>query len=164
MLEAVGVLPKPVEDLLDAALVGELTVMDETGRPVSYPLIPLYDGEHIFMTSSVLFSKKLEHIKSNPRVSVTISDPVAVKVDPFRRATIQGDARVLEDDLHSGWERLLPLWTAKEPVISDLVKKRFAMPLFWERAVIEITPRRCYLWSDARTDKSPEVVVVDEAA
>ena len=152
-----GALPEPVEKLLEAALVSELTVLDPQGRPVTYPLIPLYDGDKVYMTSSVLFCKKLEHIKANPKVSVTITDPVATKVEPFHRATIQGDARIIEDDLHSGWERLLPLWTAKEPVISDLVKKRFAMPLFWERSVIEITPRRALLWREGRTDQEPEV-------
>ena len=96
-------LPEPIEQLLSSALVSELTVLDRAGRPVTYPLIPLYDGKHIYMTSSVLFSKKLEHIKANPRVSVTITDPVATPVDVFNRATIQGDARVIEDDLHSGW-------------------------------------------------------------
>ena len=150
-------LPEPIEQLLDAALVAELTVLDAKGRPVTYPLIPLYDGERIYMTSSVLFSKKLEHIKANPRVSVTITDPVATEIEDFNRATIQGDARVVEDDLHSGWEHILPLWTAKEPIITDLVKKRFAMPLFWERAVIEITPRRALLWREGRTDRTPEM-------
>lgn len=151
-----GKLPDAIEELLNAALVSELTVLGETGTPITYPLIPLYDGERIYMTSSVLFSKKLEHIKSNPKVSVTITDPIATDVEPFNRATIQGDARVVEDDLHSGWEKILPLWIAKEPIISDLVKKRFAMPLFWERSVIEITPRRALLWRDGRTDQSPE--------
>ena len=37
--------PTPVAELLDAALVGELTVVDDAGRPVTYPLIPLWDGE-----------------------------------------------------------------------------------------------------------------------
>ena len=109
------------------------------------------------MTSSVLFSKKLDHIKRDPRVSVTISDPIAAPVEPFRRATIQGLARITEDDLHSGWESVLPLWTAKEPIITDLLKKRFAMPLFWERSVIEITPTRAFLWSTGETDRAPEV-------
>ena len=157
ILAVMGLLPKAVEELLEVALVSELTVIDPSGRPVTYPLIPLYDGRHIYMTSSVLFSKKLEHIKKNPHVAVTITDPIAAPVDPFRRATIQGDARVIEEDLHSGWERLLPLWTAKEPIISDLVKKRFAMPLFWERSIIEITPRRGFLWNDGRTNHEPEV-------
>ena len=159
-----GTLPAPVEELLGVALVSELTVVDPRGRPVTYPLIPLYDGQRIYMTSSVLFSKKLEHIKSNPRVSVTITDPVATPVEPFSRATIQGDARILEDDLHSGWERLLPLWTAKEPVISKLVKMRFAMPLFWERSVIEIVPRRVLWWPEGRTDREPQVTELEGAA
>jgi general stress protein 26 len=150
-------LPDAIEELLNTALVAELTVIDDGGRPVSYPLIPLYDGEHIYMTSSVLFARKLEHIKRNPRVAVTITDPIAAQVEPFVRATIQGDAVVIEDDLHHGWERVLPLWAAKEPIISDLVKKRFAMPLFWERAIIEITPRRALLWPAGETTREPEV-------
>ena len=157
-------LPAPIEELLNSALVSELTVLDPGGRPVTYPLIPLYDGQRIYMTSSVLFSKKLEHIKRDPRVSVTISDPIAVAVEPFRRATIQGVARVIENDLHSGWETVMPLWTAKEPIIKDLVKKRFAMPLFWERSVIEITPTRAFLWATADTDVAPEVFELEVAA
>ncbi len=153
-----GVLPPPVEALLDVALVGELTVIDGHGRPVTYPLIPLYDGRLLYMTSAVLFSEKLRHIKANPRVCVALTDPVGVPADPFRRATIQGDARVVDDDLHEGWERLLPLWRKKEPAIDAFVKKRFALPLFFERAVIEITPRRVLLWDDGRTDRPPHVL------
>ena len=164
ILEGMGTLPQPVEELLEVALVAELTVLDPDGRPVTYPLIPLYDGDKVYMTSSVLFSKKLEHIKNNPRVSVTITDQVAAPVEPFRRATIQGDARIVEDDLHSGWERLLPLWIAKEPIIKDLVKKRFAMPLFWERSVIEIVPRRVFMWPEGRTDREPEVFELQGSA
>lgn len=159
-----GKLPESIEQLLNAALVAELTVLDEHGRPITYPLIPLYDGERIYMTSSVLFSKKLEHIKQNPHVSVTITDRVATPVEPFNRATIQGDARIVEDDLHSGWETVLPMWTAKEPIIEDLVKKRFAMPLFWERSVIEITPRRAFLWRHGKTDQAPETFDLTKVA
>ena len=102
-------LPEPVEGLLDAALVAELSVVRSDGRPVTYPLIPLYDGRRIYMTSSSLFSRKLEHIRSNPRVAVSITDPVATggRAD---RATIQGDARIIEDDPHAGWEHLLAIW------------------------------------------------------
>jgi general stress protein 26 len=152
-----GVLPEPIEELLNAALVGELTVVDERGRPVTHPLIPLYDGERIYMTSSVLFSRKLEHIKANPKVAVSISDPTAVPGGPFRRATIQGDATVDDADLHSGWERVLPLWRAKEPAIDAFLAKRVALPLFFERAVIEIRPRRAFLWEDGDTSKPPLV-------
>jgi 1,4-dihydroxy-2-naphthoate octaprenyltransferase len=133
-------LPAPVRALLDVALVGELTVIDASGRPVTYPLIPLSDGKLVYLTSSVLFSRKLRHIKANPKVCFSLTDPVAISVEPFSRATIQGDARIVEEDLHAGWENLLPLWRAKEPAIDFFLKKRFGIPLFFERSVIEITP------------------------
>jgi len=163
MFRDVGVLPELVEALLETALVSELTVLDQAGRPVTHPLIPLYDGELIYLTSSILFSKKLEHIKANPKVSVSISDPAAVKVERFARATIQGDATVDDSDLHSGWERVLPLWREKEPAIDMFLGKRVALPLFFERAVIEVRPRRAYVWEDGRTDRSPHVYDVAPA-
>jgi hypothetical protein len=160
-----GLLPEPVEELLASALVAELTVIDERGRPVTHPLIPLYDGERIYLTSSVLFSRKLEHVKANPKVSLSISDPAAVDVERFRRATIQGDAIVDDEDLHSGWEeKVLPLWRVKEPAIDFFLGKRVALPLFFERGIIEITPRRALLWEDGRTDRPPQVYEVAEVA
>src|SRR5438132_4996437 len=151
-----GVLPAPIEELLNSALVAELTVIDESGRPVTHPLIPLYDGERIYLTSSVLFSRKLEHIKANPKVSLSISDPQAVSVERFRRATIQGDATVDDTDLHAGWEqRVLPLWRVKEPAIDFFLGKRVALPLFFERGIIEIRPRRAFLCEDGRTAAPP---------
>src|ERR687889_1294992 len=140
-------LPEPVERLLESALVAELTVVSAQGRPVTYPLIPLYDGERVYLTSSTLFSRKLGHIKRNPHVSLSITDPVSVggRTD---RATIQGDARVIEEDPHGGWERLLPIWERKEPSIVYFLKQRVALPLFFERSLIEIVPRRVLYWPD----------------
>ncbi|HSK94362.1 MAG TPA: pyridoxamine 5'-phosphate oxidase family protein [Candidatus Angelobacter sp.] len=148
-----GWLPEPVERLLEVALVGELTVVGRDGRPITHPLIPLYDGESIYLHSSTLFSRKLEHIKRIPRVSLALTDPVAMKGNPDR-ATIQGTARVIEDDPHADWEHLiLELWRAKEPAIDDFLKARVALPLFFERAVIQITPERCRYWPEGRTDR-----------
>ena len=149
-------LPEPVEELLRKALVGELTVVRPDGRPVTYPLIPLWDSERIYMTSSVLFSRKLAHLKRNPRVSVSLTDPVALdgRTD---RATIQGEARVVGDDPHADWERVLPIWRAKEPAIEQFYRMRVALPLFFERSLIEITPHRVLYWPDGRPERPPEV-------
>ena len=110
--------------------------------------------------SSVLFSKKLERIKRNPKVALSISDPAAVPNARFHRATIQGDARVDDTDIHHGWERVLPLWRAKEPAIDAFFAQRVALPLFWERAVIEIEPRRAFLWPAGDTKRAPQVFEV----
>lgn len=153
--------PREVVDLLNAALVAELTVIAPSGRPVSYPLIPLFDGEQVLFTSAVLFSKKLEHIQANPKVSVSLSDPTAMPGVPFHRAVVQGTARVLADeDPHTSWERLMPLWRQKEPVIDVIAKRRFGIPLFFERHTIEVQPRRVLLWREGDTSRPPEVTVL----
>ena len=158
-----AVLPEPVAQLLDAALVGEVTVVNAVGRPITYPLIPLRDGDLVYLTSSTLFSRKLEHVRGNQRVSLSITDPVAVggRTD---RATIQGDARVIDEDPHGGWERLLPIWEAKEPSIVAFLKQRVALPLFFERALIEITPRRVLYWPDGSAAQAPAVTLVRKEA
>lgn len=149
-------IPAPIIELIDVALVTELTVMRADGRPITYPLIPMWDGEHVVMTSSILFSRKLEHCKDNPRVSLSFSDPVAL-LGRRDRALVQGDALVVDGDPHTDWERVLPLWSAKEPVILQFLKARVAFPLFFERSVIEITPRRVLYWPDGDTSLPPQI-------
>ena len=156
-------MPEPVAHLLEAALVGELTVIDRGGRPVTYPLIPLWDGDRVYLTSSALFSRKLDHIRANPRVSLSITDPVAVG-GATDRATIQGDARIIEEDPHGGWERLLPIWERKEPSIVFFLKARVALPLFFERALIEITPRRVLYWPSGDAAEPPIRTAIGEEA
>lgn len=153
-----GALPEAAEDALRRALVCEFTVVRSDGRPVTHPMIPIYDGERIYLHSSVLFSKKVEHVKENGRVSVAVTDLEATHGEPLRaRVTVQGDAVVHEEDPHSTWERILPLWIAKEPIVESFYKQRVALPLFWERSLIEITPRRVLVWDGGRTDRPPAV-------
>ncbi len=151
-------LPLPAEDVFRRALVCEFTVINTAGRPITHPMIPLYDGERIYLHSSILFSKKLDHIKANPRVSVAVTDLGATHGEPLRdRVTVQGDAVVLEDDPHTTWQRILPLWIEKEPIVKDFYAKRVALPLFWERALIEITPRRVLVWPHGAMGQPPSV-------
>src|SRR4029077_7204789 len=111
----------------------------------------------ILMHSSTLFSRKLEHIKANPRASVSLTDDVAMKGN-LDRATIQGTARIIEDDPHEQWEDLLrTLWRRKEPAIDQFLKARVALPLFFERAVIQITPERCLYLPGGNTVRGPAV-------
>lgn len=151
-------IPEPVIELIDAALVTELTVVRPDGRPITYPLIPMWDGGNVVMTSSILFSRKLEHLKDNTHVSLSFSDPVALG-GRTGRATIQGDARVIDGDPHTDWEQVLPLWVAKEPVILQFLKARVAFPLFFERSVIEVVPRRVLYWPNGDTSMPPEVTL-----
>ena len=119
-------LPYPVARMVDAALVGELTVIGPDGHPITYPMVPLLWGDRIFLTSSVLDSAKIAHVKANPRVSFSVSNPDGLGTFTGM-VTIQCDARVADDDLHAGWERLLPNWTRKDPATVGLLKARFTV-------------------------------------
>ena len=156
-------LPYPVARLIDSATVGELTVIGPDGRPITYPMIPLLWGERIYMTSSVLDTTKVAHIKANPRVSVSVSDPAATGA-MRGRVTIQCDARVAEDDLHGGWEKLLDNWKRKDPAITMLLRDRLGFPLLFERVLIELIPRKTWFWVDGRLDREPAVSVAAEVA
>ena len=159
-----GVLPQEVEDVLAVALVGEFTVIDADGRPITHPMIPLYDGTSVWLHSSVLFSKKIGHIRANPKVSLAITDLGGTHGEPLtRRVTIQGDATVHEGDVHKDWERIMPLWEAKEPIVRPFFAKRVALPLFWERVLIEIRPRRVLVWDDGDTSRPPREHVLEGA-
>jgi nitroimidazol reductase NimA-like FMN-containing flavoprotein (pyridoxamine 5'-phosphate oxidase superfamily) len=156
-----GAFPERIERILNAALVGEFTVVSAAGRPVSHPMIPLYDGEKLYVHSSILFSKKLAHVRDNPKVAISISDPTATHGDPLAdRVTVQGDAELFDGDVHEDWERILPLWIEKEPIVKMFYAKRVALPLFWERVIVEITPRRALLWEGGQTDLPPQVFEV----
>jgi hypothetical protein len=41
--------------------------------------------------------------------------------------------------------------------------KRVALPLFFERAIIEIRPKRAFLWEDGDTSRPPQVFELVEA-
>lgn len=152
-------MPLQLREVLDNALICEFTTISPSGRPITHPLLPLYDGDEgrLFVTSSVLFSKKLNHIKQNPKVSALFSNRAGIRVSPYRIMLVKGDAKVREEDVHHGWERLLPLWRKKEPYIDNFVKMRYALPLFWERSVVEVAPTKVYFWTQGDTDSQPDV-------
>lgn len=158
-LQPIKSLPAAVTEVFAKALVCEFTVLSQAGRPITHPLVPLYDTEtgKLFVTSSVLFSKKLDHIRKNPKVGALFSNRAALRVSPYRIVHVKGDARIIEGDVHHGWERLLPMWREKEPYIDNYVKMRYALPLFWERSVVEISPTKIYHWPEGNTDTAPEI-------
>jgi nitroimidazol reductase NimA-like FMN-containing flavoprotein (pyridoxamine 5'-phosphate oxidase superfamily) len=158
-VESVKLLPGTITEVFDKALVCEFTVLSQSGRPITHPLIPLYDPDtgKLYVTSSVLFSKKLDHIRKNPKVAALFSNKAALRVSPYRIVLVKGDAKVIEEDIHHGWERLLPLWRKKEPYIDSYVKMRYALPLFWERSVIEVSPVKVYYWPDGNPSTTPQV-------
>ena len=57
---------------MENALVCAFTVKKPNGRLSTHPVLPLYDKESgkIYLTSSLLFSKKVEYVKKDGRVGL----------------------------------------------------------------------------------------------
>jgi len=152
-------LPPHVEDVFERSLVALFTTVNSRNEPVTHPMLPLYErgSGRIYFTSSVLFSRKLEHIKRNPKVSVLFSEREFTRCESGDAVLVKGTARVDDSDPSNGWMRFLLLWRRKEPYIDAYLKQRFAFPLFWERAVIEVRPDVVYVWRGGDIDAEPEV-------
>ena len=140
-------IPHPAAELLDEALVAELTVVDPTGRPVTYPLIPLWDGERIYMTSSTLFSRKLEHIGAK-RARSRCRSPIrsasgAGRIGSRSRAT-RASSRTTRTAAGSACCRS---GRPRSRRSSRSSRRASRCRLFFERALIEIIPRRVLYWA-----------------
>ncbi|GBC69955.1 hypothetical protein HRbin01_01662 [archaeon HR01] len=151
-----------VREVLDGALVSVLSYDDGSGGVSSHPMLPLYNPENkkLYFTSSILFSRKIQKIKRNPKVSVIFTGRNFIRASKYHVVLVRGDAKIYEKDLHEGWEWLLSLWRKKEPYIDAFLKQRIALPLFWERAVIEVTPAETLVWEGGDTSREPVKVML----
>jgi len=56
-------IPERIERIVDGALVRELTVISRVGRPIGHPMIPLHDGEKLYLQLERPVLQKLTHIQ-----------------------------------------------------------------------------------------------------
>ena len=99
-------------------------------------------------------------MKKNNRVAALFSNREFIpniRDEEFHVVLVKGDVTIHEEDIHHGWEWLIPLWQRKEPYITAYIKQRIALPLFWERVVIELTPRKVYVWEGGDVSREPIV-------
>ncbi len=149
--------PSWTRDVFENYLICEFTTISG-GKPVTFPLLFFYEPTTgVFtVTSSILFSRKIEHIKENSKVSLLFSNPTGSGLEKHA-VLVQGIARIEESDLDHGWERFLDSWRRKEPYIDGFLAEREKFGWFWKRIVVRVEPRRITAWKDANTRRTPEV-------
>jgi general stress protein 26 len=149
--------PTWVQDVFDSYLVCEFTTI-KNGKPVTLPLLPFYmrDTGKLVVTSSILFSKKVEHIKDNQKVSMLFSNPEGTKSERHS-ILVQGIAHADDSNLDHGWEKYLEHWRKKEPYIDAFLAEREKFGWFWKRINIEVEPKKITAWKNGDTTRQPEV-------
>ena len=149
--------PHWVRESFDNYLICEFTTISHD-KPVTFPLLPFYlpDSGNFVVTSSILFSKKIENLKKNPKVSMLFSNPEGSNVGKHA-ILVQGLSTYEDSDLDHGWERYLPYWRKKEPYIDGLLADREKFGWFWKRIVVKVEPRRILAWKNADISRPPEI-------
>lgn len=149
--------PGWVRDVFERYLTCEFTTV-ANGKPVTFPLLYFYEADSgkFTVTSSILFSKKVEHMKKNPKVSMLFSNPEGSGIGK-QAILVQGIAHCDDSDLDHGWERFLPYWRKKEPYIDAFLAEREKFGWFWKRIVIQVEPKKIMAWKNGNTDGAPEV-------
>lgn len=149
-----------IERVLEEALVAELSFLDDEGRIKVHPMLPLYERgmKEIIFTSSVLFSEKVKQIKRNPKVTVFIYNEAGIRSKEVFPLLIKGNVSIDDSDVSNKWTEYLRIWKRKEPYIEALFKQRFALPLFWERIIIRVTPVKIYYWLKGDVSVAPSCI------
>lgn len=149
--------PQWVQDAFNNYLVCEFTSI-KNGKPITLPLLPFYlsDTGRLVVTSSILFSKKVENVKKNPKVSLLFSNPEGTKAGKHV-VLVQGTATTDDSDLDHGWEKYLGHWRKKEPYIDAYLAEREKFGWFWKRVPIIVEPKKIMAWKNGDTTQPPEV-------
>ena len=149
--------PAWVQDVFNNYLVCEFTTV-KNGRPITLPLLPFYlpDSGRLVVTSSILFSKKVENVKKNPKVSLLFSNPEGAKAGKHV-VLVQGTAIADDSDLDHGWEKYLSYWRKKEPYIDAYLAEREKFGWFWKRISIQVDPKKITAWKNGDTSQPPEL-------
>jgi general stress protein 26 len=150
-------IPEWIKETFDNYLVCEFTTI-KNGKPVTLPLLPFYlpESGKLVVTSSILFSKKVEHVKDNKKVSMLFSNPEGTKTGKHV-VLVQGIATADDGDIDHGWEKYLNHWRRKEPYIDAFLAEREKFGWFWKRISILVEPKKITAWKNGDTTRSPEV-------
>ena len=141
-------IPAPVAELLERALVGELTVVDGTRPARHLPAHPavgrragLHDVVDAVQPQARAHRAQTRGCRCRSRTRSASADR---PIGPRSRAT-PGSSPTTRTAAGSACCRS---GRPRSRRSSTFLKARVALPLFFERALIEITPRRVLYWSD----------------
>jgi nitroimidazol reductase NimA-like FMN-containing flavoprotein (pyridoxamine 5'-phosphate oxidase superfamily) len=120
--------------------VGRLATATEDCEPVVRPVWPVFDGVYVYFASDP-DTPKLEHIESNPQVSIVFDDYNPDNWSVMRGIRLQGEAEIM--------------WNGEEyRYAHDLLKEKY--PEYrsengsWKEgdlAIVKITPTNYNKWT-----------------
>ncbi len=153
-------LPPEVQTVFERFITTELTTVDRTGQPITWPVTPYYrPGDAcIDVTTGLGYPKKANDAQANPLVSLLFSDPTGSGLTEPPTVLVQGSAGVDDRDLEANRRRYareaaekLPSLGGRQP--PEALQRFFSW--YFTRIYIHVRPERVYVWRSA--DSEPEL-------
>lgn len=158
--QTTGMLTRP--DVISSFLLTEFITITRSGAPVCWPVLCEFMAGRIVVSTPYIFPTKARNAQRNPNVAAFFSDPTAAAVPgDYPYVLVQGQARVLDQDLQANTERFFDgmLRFPKTPGYYKLLMRIPGMMQsyvgYMARIYIEITPERDLVW--ARGSQLPAV-------
>ena len=100
-------LPQEVREAFERFVTCELTTVDSSKQPITWPVTPYYrsGAATIDVTTGLGYPKKADDARAHPSVALLFSDPTGSGTDSGIRVLVQGTATVDDADLRANAER-----------------------------------------------------------
>ena len=161
-------LPADVAAVLSSTLSSEVATIARDGTAAAWPMVALWlpERSRFVLSTSIGFPAKIGHLRRDPRIALSFSDPTGSGLTSPPVVLVQGTATVSEDVLTTSSADLLAHWrrvNALQPVsrfFSSTPPARWFMDWYYMRLVLEVTPHRVLWWPDRDTTAPPKVLVL----
>ena len=153
-------LPDDVQRVFERFVTTELTTVDATGQPITWPVTPYNrrgDGA-IDVTTGIGYPKKADDAARNPHVSLFFSDPTGSGIDEPCGVLVQGTAHVDDTNLEANRERYWRESSEKLPATKEMHPPSFMRGMFdwyYMRLYIYVRPERVFVWRGCDFDTEP---------
>jgi Pyridoxamine 5'-phosphate oxidase len=153
-------LPADVQRVFERFVTTELTTVDASGQPITWPVTPYYragDGA-IDVTTGIGYPKKADDAARNPHVSLLFSDPTGSRLEDPCAVLVQGTAQVDDQNLESNAERYIRESVEKLPATKGKHPPKFMRGLlswYYTRLYIYVRPERVFVWSGCDFSAEP---------
>jgi DNA-binding transcriptional ArsR family regulator len=131
--------PIELDAFLSQALVASLSYLSDDGYPASVPLWYDWDGEAFWLVPSP-GAEWAEHVRRNPRVSLSVSE----STPPLRRVMARGPILAVDDAGASQWRSVEGRLAARYARLdaTRLLESRHGQP----RVLLRLAPERLIAW------------------
>jgi hypothetical protein len=153
-------LPAEVQKVFERFVTTELTTVDATGQPITWPVTPYYrqGAGAIDVTTGIGYPKKADDAARNPHVALLFSDPTGSKLEQPCAVLVHGTAQVDDQNLEPNAERYLRESVEKLPATKGKHPPGFMrgfLSWYYTRIYIYVRPERVFVWPEGDFSREP---------